>query len=119
MVDTQLEVVRFALALHLSIDPIEIELEHRLEADLGLDPLDLVLVVLRLEEIEEAEFPVADLETVVTVADLVSVVREWSSGDRSATLPPPPPAPIPNGRHASGIRPVAHAVIRFGRAANG
>ena len=93
MVDVQLEVVRSALALHLSVDPTAIELEHRLEADLGLDPLDLVLVVLRLEEIEGAEFPVADLETVTTVADLVSVVREWSNGgDRSATLPPPPPA---------------------------
>jgi len=119
MVDVQLELVRFALALHLSIDPMEIELEQRLEADLGLDPLDLVLVALRLEEIEEAEFPVADLEAVTTVAELVGVVREWSGGDRSATLPPQPPARIPSARHASGIRPVDDAVIRFGRAANG
>ena len=31
----------------------------RVEAELGHDPLDLVLVALRLEEIEEGEFPVA------------------------------------------------------------
>jgi acyl carrier protein len=87
--DIQLEVVRFALALHLSVDPERIEPEHSLEADLGLDPLDLVLVVLRLEEVEDAEFPVADLATVTTVADLVNLVRGWSSLDRCATLPPP------------------------------
>jgi acyl carrier protein len=119
MVDMQLEVVRCALALHLSVDPAQIELEHHLEADLGLDPLDLVLVVLRLEEIEEAEFPVADLETVTTVAELVDVVREWSRGERSATLPPPPPACPQAVRHASGIQPKGNAVIRLGRAANG
>jgi acyl carrier protein len=78
MTDVNLEVVRIALALHLSISPGAVELEHRLEADLGLDPLDLVLVVLRLEEIEHAEFPVADLESVATVADLVGLVRAWS-----------------------------------------
>lgn len=93
MADIQLEVVRFALALHLSVDPDRIEPEHRLEADLGLDPLDLVLVVLRLEEIEGAEFPVADLETVTTVADLVAVVRGWSGAGRE-TLPPPSRLPV-------------------------
>ena len=101
MADIELEVVRFALALHLSADPGRIEPEHRLEADLGLDPLDLVLVVLRLEEIEDAEFPVADLETVITVADLVGVVRAWSRSERS------------------GIHPARNAVIRYGTAANG
>jgi acyl carrier protein len=121
MADIQLEVVRFALALHLSMDREHIEPEDRLEADLGLDPLDLVLVVLRLEEIENAEFPVAELESVVTVADLVAVVRAWSQPDRAATLPPPPPASYrPAARHASGIRPIpSSAVIRFNRAANG
>lgn len=101
MAELELEVVRFALALHLSADPALIEPRHRLEADLGLDPLDLVLVVLRLEELEDAEFPVADLEGVVTVADLVGLVRAWSRSERS------------------GIHPAPNAVIRYGRAANG
>jgi len=120
MADIQLEVVRFALALHLSVDPEQIGPEHRLEADLGLDPLDLVLVVLRLEEIEDAEFPVADLEAVRTVADLVGVVRGWSSLDRCATLPPPAPAArLATARHPSGIQPIPAAVIRWGGAATG
>ncbi len=123
MADVQLEVVRFALALHLSTDPEEIEPEHRLEADLGLEPIDLVLVVLRLEEIEDAEFPVADLETVTTVADLAAVVRGWSRFDRCATLPPPAPAEVPArfpaARPPSGIRMMPNAVIRLNRAATG
>jgi acyl carrier protein len=120
MADIQLEVVRFALALHLSVDPDRIEPDHRLEADLGLEPLDLVLVVLRLEEIEEAEFPVADLESVTTVADLVAVVRGWSSLGRE-TLPPP--SRLPAVRHPCGMQAIkaipAAAVVRWGRAATG
>jgi acyl carrier protein len=112
--DIQFEIVRFALALHLGVDSEELELHHRLEADLGLDPLDLVLVALRLEEIEDAEFPVARLEMVHTVGDLVDVVRDWASPDHTATVPPPPPA-----RMQSGIQPVAAAVIPFGRLAAG
>lgn len=73
----ELEIVRFALALHLEAEPYEIEEHQRLEEDLGLDPLDLVLVVLRLEELGEVEFPVADLEGIRTVGDLVAVVRRW------------------------------------------
>jgi acyl carrier protein len=95
VIDMHLEIVRFALALHLSVDPHDIGLGDRLEADLGLDPLDLVLVALRLEEIEEGEFPVARLETVATVADLVGIVRAWSTmpsslaAEERATLVPP------------------------------
>lgn len=92
--DVHTEIVRFALALHLDADVTDIQLDHRLERDLGLDPLDLVLVVLRLEEIEGGELPVADLESVMTVRDLVDVVRSWASPDRSATLPPPPRADL-------------------------
>jgi hypothetical protein len=42
---------------------------------------------------ESAEFPVADLEGVATVADLVAVVRSWSGVGRPASLPPPPRTP--------------------------
>jgi acyl carrier protein len=90
MTDVNFQAVQMTLGLHLRVDPGTIELEQDLELDLGLDPLDLVLVVLRLEELECAEFPIADLETVVTVGDLVALVRSWSSLGRSASLPPPP-----------------------------
>ncbi len=123
MIDMHLEIVRFALALHLSVDPYEIGVGDRLEADLGLDPLDLVLVALRLEEIEEGEFPVARLETVATVADLVGIVRGWSTMPSTAeereTLIPP--ASAPPARTKSGTRravsALAPAVIPFARAA--
>ena len=78
MQDHSFEIVRFALALHLDVVPDAIVEGDSLSEDLGLDPLDLVLVVLRLEELAEAEFPVADLENALTVGDLVDIVRIWA-----------------------------------------
>ena len=125
MIDMHLEIVRFALALHLRIDPEEIALEDRLEADLGLDPLDLVLVALRLEEIEEGEFPVARLEMVATVGDLVAVVRGWSAmpaslAERETLLPPAaPPARKRSGlRRAVSVAGETAAFIPLARAAH-
>ncbi len=93
--DDELDIVRFALALHLRIDPEYIIEEQRLKEDLSLDPLDLVLVALRLEEIGNREFPVDSLANVETVADFVDAVRAWSrmdpAADRISTLPPPRP----------------------------
>lgn len=83
----EMEIVSFALALHLEIDPAEIDETQNLEEDLGLDPLDLVLVVLRLEEIGDGEFPVGDLESVITVKDLASVVRVWTEGPETVRVP--------------------------------
>ena len=104
----ELEIVRFALAFHLNIDPEEIHTDQRLDEELGLDPLDLVLVVLRLEELGNIEFPVADLEGLLTVGDLVGLVGEWYRD--AAPLEPiparretarriPPPAPSESGFH--------------------
>lgn len=84
----EMEVVSFALALHLELDPNEIREEQDLEEDLGLDPLDLVLIVLRLEEIGDGEFPVGDLEGIKTVRDLASVVRNWTEGPPTVRVPP-------------------------------
>lgn len=83
----EMEIVCFALALHLEVDPNEIHESQNLEDDLGLDPLDLVLVVLRLEEIGEGEFPVGDLEGVFTVKDLADVVRTWNEGPPTVRVP--------------------------------
>jgi len=69
--------VRAALALYLDRKPTEIDTDDELEKDLGLEPLDLVLIVFRLEEFAEAEFSIADLEGVVTVGDFEAVVGEW------------------------------------------
>ena len=88
MTTREMEIVSFALSLHLEIDPNLIRLEQDLEQDLGLDPLDLVLIVLRLEEVGDGEFPVGDLEGIHTVKDLVEVVRCWTQGPPTVRVPP-------------------------------
>ncbi|MBX3264256.1 MAG: hypothetical protein KIS78_28155 [Labilithrix sp.] len=113
----ELEIVCFALALHLGIDPDEVDPSHRLDEDLGLDPLDLVLVVLRLEELGDVEFPVADLEGLRTVDDLVDVVRRWAHGpdtlrSEPLTAPPPPPRTESGYRLAVGAEPAWEAESR-------
>jgi len=69
--------VRRAVASHLEVPVDELCSTQSLEDDLGLDPLDLVLIALSLEEDVGVEFPVALLETVKTVGDLDSLVRSW------------------------------------------
>ena len=53
-------------------------------ADLELDALDLVLVAIKLEEIEpdNGPFPLGWLAHATTVADLVELVESWWRGDR-------------------------------------
>src|SRR5262249_19205496 len=72
--------VRLALAEYLDLKPTAIAAEAELGRDLGLEPLDLVLIVFRLEEFADAdaEFSIADLEGVVTVADFEKIVRAWA-----------------------------------------
>ena len=69
--------VRAALGNYLDLKPTDIDTNAELERDLGLEPLDLVLIVFRLEEFADAEFSISDLEGVVTVGDLEALVREW------------------------------------------
>jgi acyl carrier protein len=82
--DSALELVCHTLALHLGIPDGEVHEQQHLEDALGLDPLDLVLIALRLEELGEAhmpfplsEFPVGALEGVATVGDLADLVGLW------------------------------------------
>jgi acyl carrier protein len=69
--------VRAALANYLDVSPGTIDANAELERDLGLEQLDLILVVFRLEEFADAEFSISDLDGVVTVADFEAVVKEW------------------------------------------
>ncbi len=61
-----------ALALHLNRPPSSIHAFHRLEEDLDVTPLEIVLVALDIEELEEIEIPMEDLEGMKTVGDLVT-----------------------------------------------
>lgn len=112
MSDLHFETVRCAIALRLEVRRDQIAIHHRLEEDLGLDLLDVILVVLHIEELENEEFPMADLEGIRTVRDLVALVqREGRTGpvwdDHEPPLPP---------RRASGIRRAIGAVASAARA---
>jgi acyl carrier protein len=99
--DAALELVRYALAQHLGADVDEIDADHLLDEELGLDPLDLVLIALRLEELGEVEFPVAELETITTVGELTEMVRGWwdRSCDAVTLVPPAPTLVTESGVH--------------------
>jgi acyl carrier protein len=72
--------VRSALSAHLGLPRDFFGNDQDLTADLGLDPLDLVMVALHLEEAVGIEFPVALLEEADTVGDIVALVRIWLGG---------------------------------------
>jgi acyl carrier protein len=84
--------VRRLLALRLHIDEASIKETDHLE-HLGLTPLDLVLVVLKLEWLDrgDGEFPLLALRQATTVGDLVRLVELWL--EREAL-----PIPVARGR---------------------
>jgi len=81
------ELVRSALAAHLQVPAESLVEGIALEATLGLDPLDLVLVALRLEEQVGVEFPIALLEDVRTVGDLEMITRAWLASVPTSVAP--------------------------------
>jgi acyl carrier protein len=85
MISSSQSLVHQLLAMQLQTSDEAIDDEQSL-GDLGLDPLDLVLFVLRLEEFTGAddEFPLLGLDHAETVGDLVALVDVWCH----ATLKP-------------------------------
>jgi acyl carrier protein len=76
-----------ALVCDLVASHLEVEVESIDDADgldeLGLDPLDLVLVVLKIEDLcgGDGDFPLAELSKARTVADFVALVDSWLQED--------------------------------------
>ncbi len=77
--------VHSLVASQLRIDDVTIDDANRLE-ELGLDPLNLVLVVLRLEDLDGrgGSFPLIQLDLVETIGDLVALVDLWLHRDTTA-----------------------------------
>jgi len=90
-------IVHGVLALYLDVHPRSISDWHHIGDDLGLDPLDLLLVGARLSGFGSAErvFPLRALDARATVADLVTLFEAWAEDDEDEAAPPtlrcPPP----------------------------
>ncbi len=81
MSDSLSDTVRCAVAQHLDIESGEVRPTHRFERDLGLHPLDVVLIALRLEEVENVELPIDGLDSVHKVSDLTALLRSVIAND--------------------------------------
>ena len=68
--------VRALLAERLRLDVADISLTADLFRDLGLAPLDLVLVALRVEDALRVRCALSKLERVRTVGELVAMLDE-------------------------------------------
>jgi acyl carrier protein len=101
MNDPLTQLVLTAVANHLRVDVRSIHLDAHLAGDLGLDALDLILIVLRLDEITSTEIAIADLEGIESVRDLRDVVRVWMRVERNS-LEAEPVSSTP-----SGVQPIA------------
>jgi acyl carrier protein len=78
------ELVRQAVALHLEVDEIEVRPSQHLRRDWGLDPLDLVLIALRIEDRTQIEFPIERLDGAETVGDITRILRSTRARPSSA-----------------------------------
>jgi len=83
--------VCYAVAQHLGIDPSAIRAFDRFTSDLALQPLDIVIIALRIEALENIVIPMEQLEHVATVAELARLVRRLQIGkphlDRPLLVP--------------------------------
>jgi acyl carrier protein len=75
------------LASHLDVEAESIDDTDGLD-ELGLDPLDMVLVVLKIEDLcgGDGDFPLAELPKARTVADFVALVDLWVQEDTAPYL---------------------------------
>ncbi len=106
------EKIRGALGRELKRDPKTITLEQRLGEDLGVNSLDAIELMFRVEEEFDVEIPDADLPALRTVGDLVSYVEARLAGAPSpaaAAMRPPaatsaPAAPAVNPPRAASAK---------------
>ena len=71
-----LEKMKEMVADQLNVDAAEITAETSFKDDLGADSLDLFDLVTELEEKYEIEIPTEDLDTLVTVQDVIDYIEK-------------------------------------------
>jgi hypothetical protein len=79
-----LSTVRRALARHLNRAPSTIHGWQRLDQDLDITPLEVVLVALDVEELEDVIIPVEELAAVATVSELFALLTAIVERERMA-----------------------------------
>lgn len=70
-----LERVKEIIQEQLNLDGVEIKEESSFKEELGADSLDLFELVMALEEEFGIEIPSEDLETIVTVGDVINYLK--------------------------------------------
>lgn len=101
------EKVRSALARELRRDPSTITPEQALREDLGLNSLDAIELMFKVEEEFDLEIPDADVQRLRTVGDLVSYLEVRLGG--AAPAAPAPDAPAGATARPGPAKPVAVA----------
>jgi acyl carrier protein len=86
--------IRSALARELKRDLATIELHHSLREDLGLNSLDAIELMFKVEEEFDLEIPDADLQKLTTVGDLVSYLEGRLGLAPSPVAPKAPRKPV-------------------------
>ncbi len=94
------EKIRSALARELKRDPQTITLQQTLREDLGLNSLDAIELMFKVEEEFDIEIPDPDLQKLRTVGDLVAYLETRLGGSpvsppavvAEKPAPPPPSA---------------------------
>ena len=71
-----LEKMRPIIAEQLNVQESEIKENTKLKEDLGADSLDLFELVMALEEEFGVEIPSEDLESIVTVGDVITYLKK-------------------------------------------
>jgi acyl carrier protein len=73
-----------AIARHLDVHPDAIGQSQDVARDLEMDPLDLILIAIGLEERERVDIPTEALRSVSLVADLTATLRAARARSRAA-----------------------------------
>jgi acyl carrier protein len=102
MTNTMGDTVRSVLARELKRDAATLEPHHRLREDLGLNSLDAIELMFKVEEEFDLVIPDDDLQSLATVGDLIAYLsaRHGTSGAPASRPAPTPAAARPAGAPA-------------------